>query len=604
MCGLVGLLHFGGAPSSQTVRKMAGSIIHRGPDDDGFWSDGDVALGFRRLAIVDIETGAQPMSNQAGDIQVVFNGEIYNHRELRSELESLGHRFVTDHSDTEVLVHGWAAWGERLVGRLNGMFAFAIWDQKARSLILGRDRYGIKPIYVSELDGGIAFASEVRGLHASGLVPKASDPARILEYFSLMNFWHGRTPFKNVRLVEPGTIEVYTPEGTTRTKYWDFSYNRVAKGDTAHHAGALREILSASVKRQIAADVPVMSYLSGGIDSSAITAAAYQMDPSIRAYSCIFDLDQVGADAFVDEREFSRAVADHLKIERVELELPQDILTQRMDATIDALEYPRMGMAYVNHVIAGRVAQDAKVVLSGMGGDEVTGGYVARYQHVKRANRSEPGDDPFFFYRAMLNVTIANSRLEEAFTPEFLRAAAGFDPIETIDQTIRAAPSDDSWDVLMHVDATTYMHGLLVLEDKLSMTHSLETRVPLLDNEFVDYLLTVPWEHLTDGETGKIAFREACRPWVPEAVYNKPKMGFGPPDASWYRGRLRNWVRGRLSPARIAARGVLKPEFVAKTLDEHESGQANWVALIWCLLSFDSWCDQTGLYGGKLQLAA
>lgn len=602
MCGIVGLLSWNAGTNELTTRKMANAIEHRGPDDSGFWGDNDVSLGFRRLAIVDIETGAQPMGNHAGDVQVVFNGEIYNHRELRRELEAAGHVFKSHHSDTEVLVHGWIEWGEGLASRINGMFAFAIWDQKARKLILGRDRYGIKPIYISMIENGIVFGSEVRAVHASGLVPIASDPSSILEYFSLMNFWHGRTPFKNVRLLDPGTIEVFTPDCMKTIKYWDYTFNRNAKGTLKDHSSALQDILLRSVKRQVEADVPVMSYLSGGIDSSAITAAASKLDPNIRAYSCIFDLDNVGADAFVDERDFSRSVARHLKIDRVELELPQDVLKAHMDHTIRALEYPRMGMAYVNNLISARVAQDAKVVLSGMGGDEVTGGYVARYQHIPHTNLKAPdAGDPFYTYRYMLNVTVADSRLEEAFTPEFLRAArGGFDALATIEKTIKAAPSDDSWDVLMYTDATTYLHGLLVLEDKLSMAHSLETRVPLLDNEFVDYLLTIPWDYLTDGETGKIAFREACKPWVPQEVYEKPKMGFGPPDASWYRGILRTWVRGRLSSARVSARGIFKPEFVSMTLDQHEAATHNWVALIWCMLSFDSWCDQTGLYGGKL----
>ena len=224
---------------------------------------------------------------------------------------------------------------------------------------------------------------------------------------------------------------------------------------------------------------------------------AHRIDTGVRAYSCIFNLDGVGDDRFVDEREFSRAVAQALAIERVELEVPQDALVHTLDSTIHALEYPRMGMAYVNYLIARRVAADAKVVLSGTGGDEITGGYVGRYGLVPRqliTRNSDPGDtesavDPFSVYRTMLNVPIPAHELAEAFTPEFLAAAGGFDPLDVIRDTIESAPADDPWDVLMYVDATTYLHGLLVLEDKISMIHSLETRVPLLDNEVVDYML-------------------------------------------------------------------------------------------------------------------
>ncbi|NIX76824.1 asparagine synthase (glutamine-hydrolyzing) [Microvirga terricola] len=606
MCGITGILHFGrDSQAPGRVRRMADSVVHRGPDSDGYWSDDDVALGFRRLAIVDIADGEQPMANEDKSVWIVFNGEIYNHRELRRELELAGHQFKSDHSDTEVLVHGWEEWGERLPERLNGMFAFAIWDLRAKSLFLARDRYGIKPLYLATArDGSLVFASEVRALHASGLVPVEADAAGVIEYFSLMNFWHGRTPFRGVSMLQAGHCELVTSSGRRQRKYWDFTFSRNRGSEMGRATDEFREVLHQSVNRQLAADVPVMSYLSGGIDSSSITAVAHQLRPGVRAYSCIFNLDQVGEDRFVDEREFSRAVAQSLGIDRVELEIPQDALIQNLDATIAALEYPRMGMAYVNYLIAKRVSADAKVVLSGMGGDEVTGGYVGRYAIIPRMHGSESvsladgasADAIFQTFRAMLNVPIRAEELTEAFTPDFLRMAGGFDPVYEIRRAFRSAPSDDPWDALMYVDAKTYLHGLLVLEDKLSMIHSLETRVPLLDNEVVDYALEVPWHLLSDGQTGKILFREAVRPWVPDAIYTKPKMGFGPPDASWYRGRLRPWVEAQLS--RLTSQGVFQPSFIRRKLDEHFSGAANHVALIWCLLSFESWCRQSGVLGG------
>jgi asparagine synthase (glutamine-hydrolysing) len=618
MCGISGILHFGNFPDAdERVRRMAASIVHRGPDGDGFYSTPEISLGFRRLAIVDLATGHQPMRNENGRVWVVFNGEIYNHRELRQELASAGHDFMTDHSDTEVLVHGWEQWGERLFERLNGMFACAIWDQNQRELIIARDRYGIKPVYIATLaDSSVVFGSEVRCLHASGLVPKTFDAAAVLEYFTLMNNWDGRTPFQNVRLVQPGTIERYRSEGQSQKKYWSFSYNRCRTPTAAQAAGEFGEILQGAVRRQLAADVPVMTYLSGGIDSSAITAAAHRIDPHVRAYSCIFDLENVGADKFVDERKYSRAVADYLKIDRVELIVEQSSLSARLDATVSAIEYPRMGMAYVNDLIAARVAQDAKVVLSGTGGDEVTGGYVGRYaivprsqsmsafqkvrhllRHLKREKSLSGADDVFSIYRRALNVPISAELIPLAFASEFLSAAKAFDPVAAIDHAISSAPSRDPWDVVMNMDATTYLPGLLAIEDKLSMAHSLETRVPLLDNELVDYLLETNWSLLSDGETGKILFRDAVRPLVPDEIYRKPKMGFGPPDASWYRGALRSWIEEQLSETRIKRQGVLRYDFVRRILDEHYGGKANHVALIWCMLSFGSWCRQNGAFG-------
>ena len=336
-------------------------------------------------------------------------------------------------------------------------------------------------------------------------------------------------PFAASRCCRPAAWETIAPARRQRNKYWDFQFTRDRRGELNEEAGVFREVLLGAVRRQIAADVPVMTYLSGGIDSSSLASAAHELDSNVRAYSCIFNLADVGDDRFVDEREHSRAVAAALSIERVELEIPQDALKSTLDATIHALEYPRMGMAYVNYLIAGRVADDAKVVLSGMGGDEMTGGYIARYGLVPRGAAA----DPFALYRATLNVPVPMHELSQAFTPEFLSAAGGFDPMQTIKDEIASAPSRDPWDVLMYVDAKTYLHGLLVLEDKLSMIHSLETRVPLLDNEVIDHLLRVPWSQLVEGDTGKILFRDAVRPWVPDSIYRKPKMGFGPPDASW-----------------------------------------------------------------------
>ncbi len=410
-----------------------------------------------------------------------------------------------------------------------------------------------------------------------------------------MNMWHGRTPFRGVAMLPPGTCETISPGRRTRRTFWDFVFDRSRDRSPEEEAGEFREILLGAVRRQAVADVPVSAYLSGGIDSSAISAAGHRIDPKMKAYSCIFDLDGVGVDRFVDERDFSRSVASALDIDRIEVELPQDSLTRTLDATVGALEYPRMGMAYVNYLIAQRVSADAKVVLSGMGGDEMTAGYIGRYQLVPRDGAAV---DPFSVYRSVLSVPIPAAELPQAFTPEFLAAAGGFDPLAAIDDVIRSAPSRDPWDVLMYVDAKTYLHGLLVLEDKLSMAHSLETRVPLLDNEVVDYLLQIPWSQLSDGQTGKILFREAVRPWVPDEVYRKPKMGFGPPDASWYRGALRPWVEAKL--ATLAKRGVFQPAYIQLKLDDHMSGRSNYVALIWCLLSFESWCCQTGFFGGAL----
>ena len=618
MCGIVGIIHYGQKPNAPcNVRDMAASIIHRGPDDDGFWNDDDIALGFRRLSIVDLKNGAQPMANKDGSIFVVFNGEIYNHRELRQELTQAGHHFTTDHSDTEVLVHGYAEWGKGLLTRLNGMFAFVLWDVKRRAALIARDRLGIKPLYLADTDHGLVFSSEIRGLHASDIVEKKANMTGVLEYFSQQNVWLGRSMFAGVRQLLPGTFLEITPDGQAEETFWTLNFNRknTSMNDAAER---LRYVLAKAMDRQLIADVPVYTYLSGGIDSSSITARARAVEPKMRAYSCIFDLDGVGEDAFVDERVFARAIAKELNIDHVELELPQKDLIDSLQPTISALEEPAMGMAYVNWRIAERVAADGKVVLSGCGGDEILGGYVGRYAYVNsqletiaaRKNRSFIQNllnrfrnttssfnikEPLL---ALYHFPVAPTERSIAFTPEFLQAADDYRVEDSVDKLLSQCTSNDALDQLMYCDIRTYLTGLLMVEDKLSMTHSLEARVPLLDNEVIDAALQLPWEVLTDFKTGKMAFRNAIRDWVPEIVADKPKMGFGPPDASWYRGGLQDFVREMLSPQRIEARGIFQPAYVSTAIEQHMQGTANKLPLIWSLLSFEAWCKEHGLFGG------
>ena len=616
MCGIAGIVHWGACADAQaSILRMVEAMHHRGPDDQGTWICQEAVLGHTRLSILDLSGGKQPMTNEDGQIVVVYNGEIYNHRDLRSELERKGHLFRSDHSDTEVLVHGYETWGSDLLPRLNGMFAFAIWDHRERCLFLGRDRYGIKPLYVFQGPNGmVIFASEIRAILESGLVEKRESVDAVIEYLSLQNMTGEQTLFKGIAQFPAGHWTRLSRNKSVRGRYWDFTFPRSNTKNMKELSLIHREILRQVIARQTEADVPVMTYLSGGIDSSAVSSAAYSLNRSIRAYSCIFDLDGVGDDRNVDEREFARSVVNHLGIEHVELELQQDSLKHCLDRTIESLEYPRMGMSYVNYLISRRVARDAKVVLSGTGGDEVHGGYLYRYQAVKPSRGLWASAGRMYrvlrggqyrqngrkTFREILNFPVHEQDLRTALTPEFLSAANGFSPSAQIQKLFDACPSRDPWDLVMYVDAKAYLHGLLVLEDKLSMAHSLETRVPLLDNELVDFVLDLPWACLCDGRRGKIIFRESVKPWVPEEIYSKPKMGFGPPDASWYRGALKDWIRQELSDRRIQLRGIFRPSFVKGVLEDHFQGRRNNVALIWSLLSFESWCRVFGMFGGRL----
>ena len=604
MCGIVGLLHRGKRPEAQSIiQRMTRSIRHRGPDAEDFHLEADIVLGCARLSLLDHADGVQPVHNEDGSLWLVVDGTIYNHRELRRELEAAGHRFASSHADAEVLVHGWEEWGSALFPKLNGMFALALWDARANALVLARDRFGVKPLYLAQAqDGSLLFASEIKALHASGLIERAPSHDGMLEYLCQQNTWGRQTCFKNLEEFPSASYEVHTPDKCVSTHYWSLRFQRDCRLSFAEAAEEHRHILSRVIARQMAADVPVVSYLSGGIDSSAITAAAHQLDPALKVYSCLFDLRGVEEDRIVDEREYSEAVARQLGVERVTFEIAQDAMADSLDYTIAAIETPRMGMAYVNYLIAARVAKDSKVVLTGSGGDEIHAGYLSRYQAVAPPEKAHvfsrawfgqllhKPDSPLDIYARMLNFPLQAGQLHKALTPDFLAGVTHYDPLENIKARLSKCPCSDPREVVLHTDATTYLHGLLMLDDKLSMIHSLESRVPLLDNELVDFVCRLPWTYLCDGNIGKKVFREAVRPWVPEAIYAKPKMGFGPPDASWYRGTLKTFLQERLDSRKIERTGIFQPAFVRQILDAHFSGHANNVAFIWTLLSLDSWC--------------
>jgi asparagine synthase (glutamine-hydrolysing) len=621
MCGIAGVA--GASLSEHVLQAIGNAMFHRGPDGAGFYQGPEINLAFRRLAIVDLQGGRQPMANEDGRITLLFNGEIYDHQPLRRQLESRGHHFVTDHSDTEVLVHGWEEWGYDLFQRLNGMFAIAIWDSVDRTLVLARDRYGIKPIYYALTStGALVFASEIRALLASRLIAAQPNPEGVMEYFTFQNLTRRQTMFAGICQVEPGTVLTWRAGKTTCHRYWDITFPRSRRQTFTELAQEHRAILKRAIKRQLAADVPVKTYLSGGIDSTAITLMAHQYDSDLTAYSCIFELQNVGLDNSCDERHFSRLVASSSALARVELELPAASLPKCLSDYVYSMEDLRMGMGYVNYLIAQRVARDAKVVLSGTGGDEFHAGYVGRYQALgagqlkelgwwrdmlrygKRflLGQSRPVTDPSDLtpFRKLITGFFDHNQWEMIFTPEFLRESRGFDPKNVTDDVVNRCPSHDWRDRLLYLDAKTYLTGLLTFEDKVSMAHSLETRVPLLDNELVDFLLDVPFEALwPGGSTGKVLFRESVRPWVPAEIYNKPKMGFGPPDASWYRRELRPWIEEWLAPQLRGDRGVFQPGHVRSVLDNHFNQRVNNYHLIWTLLNFEGWCQRFGFYGAS-----
>jgi asparagine synthase (glutamine-hydrolysing) len=500
MCGIAGLINLDGAPVSQPVlQRMTDAVAHRGPDGEGHWIEANVGLGHRRLAIIDLSpAGHQPMVSADQRYVLSYNGEVYNFGELRAELEARGHGFRSK-TDAEVVLYALVEWGTAALDRFNGMFAFAFWDRKERRLLLARDRYGIKPLYVSHRDGRFAFASEQKAIMTlPGFTPTVDRPA-LFEYFTFQNIFTDRTLLEGVELLPPGHHAVLDlsddrPE-LRRTQYWDFDFR---EPDETVDDQACREELDRlfrqAVSRQLVADVELGSYLSGGMDSGSITAIAAQSFPYLKTFTCGFDLSSAsGIELAFDERTKAEAMSYLFKTEHYEMVLKAGDMERVMPRLAWHLEEPRVGQSYPNFYAAQLASKFVKVVLSGGGGDELFGGYPWRY--YRAAGNGGFGDfaDKYYgFWQRMLT----DEERASLFSP--IRGdVSGVSTRDIFRDILKPRGNDDGGpaDFINHslyLESKTFLHGLLVVEDKLSMAHGLETRLPFLDNDLVDFAMRVP----------------------------------------------------------------------------------------------------------------
>lgn len=622
MCGITGGFDLGrGAVSEPILREMIHAIAHRGPDGDGVYLDGPVALGHRRLAIIDLSDAArQPMSNEAGDVMVVHNGEIYNFRELRSTLEASGHTFRS-HADSEVIVHAYEEWGEACVERFNGMFAFVLYDRRPPlahgRLFVARDRYGIKPVYYVAPNGLFLFASEIKSLLRHPDVSASLCYPALGEYFTFQNIFTDLTLFDGVRLLPPGctlTVDATRINPISQRRYWDYRFASQYEGTPDDAARELYDLFQQAVTRQLVSDVPVGAYLSGGIDSGSITAVAARCLGRIRTFTGGFDLSSAsGMELGFDERPASEAMANLCKTEHYEMVLHAGDMEHVLPELIWHLEDLRVGQCYPNYYIARLASRFVRVVLSGGGGDELFAGYPWRYYRGLRGSASGyldayyeywqrliPDQDRRVFFRETVNREVSQHDPRDAFRGVFADADL---PFETSEDVVNAS---------LYFESKTFLHGLLVVEDKLSMAHALETRVPFLDNNLVDFAMGLPPRFkLRDlasapsvdedeaGKTtryraqptadGKVVLRDAMSRLMPSHVTSRAKQGFAAPDASWFRGESIDYVNRLLRDPKACLNEVLCPTYIARVLDEHTSGQVNHRLMIWSLLSFEWW---------------
>jgi asparagine synthase (glutamine-hydrolysing) len=620
MCGIVGICNVDAAPVCETtLRRMVDILQHRGPDGQGCFIDGCIGFGHRRLSIIDLTAaGSQPIANEDDNVVAIYNGEIYNFRELRRELEARGHDFRS-RTDSEVVVHAFEQWGEKCLDRFNGMFAFAIYDRRERRLFLARDRYGVKPLYWYFDGRTFLFASEIKAILLHPAVSRRVSYPALNEYFSFQNIFSDLTLFEGIRLLPPGhCIGLTATAGATPAvrQYWDVSWHahQHQKNET-EWADELDQLFRQAVERQLVSDVPVGSYLSGGMDSGAIAAVAARHVPRLCTFTAGFDVTSVsGLELGYDERRHAEVLANQLKTEHYEVVLHAGDMEWILPDLVWNLEDLRVGQCYPNSYVARLAGKFVKVVLSGAGGDELFGGYPWRYY---RGLNSANGDDYLRRYYAFWQRLVPDEERRRLYNDTTCRAVAGHSPYDVFCSVFERwdgplETNEDFIDASLYFEFKTFLHGLLVVEDKLSMAHSLETRLPFLDNDLVEFAWRLPASmklkslgaskaidenqpgkrRLYELETndGKLVFRRAMERLIPRAVTERAKQGFSAPDASWFRGESIDYINRLLRDPKALMYEFLAPAYVAHILDEHCSGAVNHRLLIWSFLSFEWWC--------------
>ncbi len=591
---------------------MTGALVHRGPDDEGFYDDNPVSFGFRRLAVIDIETGQQPIVLEDGRAAIVLNGEIYNFRELRAELEAKGHVFRS-RGDVEVVLRLFAEEGIGCLARLNGMFALALWDRRERVLHLARDRFGIKPLFWCREGGLVGFASELRALLTGGFPARRElDPVELRHYLALGYASPGGALLKGVAAVPPGAVLSLSADGGEQLRaYWqppEHEAGRIVLEDAAER---LRAILDEAVERQLVADVPVGVFLSGGVDSSTVSALARR---SISGRLTTFSVGFEGPGA-VSELPAARAVAAHLDSHHHELVMDSQQVARDLEAILDGLDMPLADATAIPTWYMSKLARQlVTVALSGEGADEIFGGYERqRYdvafdrfgglgrrlapiamrlagrspsERIRERVRMAPGlGRQLHWGRVFTAAEIDNLAVAPLASEDGM-----LEPYEDLaDRWLRDAAADPI-NGRLAADREIFLPAdLLPKVDRMSMAHSLEVRVPFLDNEVADFVLPLPGRLKATALHDKILLRRAVDGMIPETTATRRKQAFAVPIGSWLRGDLKAAMMDQLSPERIRRRGLFEPATVSRLLDEHLDGRRDHGAALWTLLVLEHW---------------
>jgi asparagine synthase (glutamine-hydrolysing) len=618
MCGICGVVagEQEGVPDLEAVARMSGRLVHRGPDDDGLYAEGPVALAARRLSIIDLDHGHQPIANEDGSAVVVQNGEIYNYRELKRELEGRGHRFATD-CDTEVLVHLYEEYGDGFVERLRGMFAIALWDERRQRLLLARDRFGIKPLYYRVAAGELSFASELKAMLEQPGFSREIDPKAISAYLAFNSIPAPLTVFAEARKLPPGYLLAWEDGAIEQRRYarpGPVPTDQVRRGSEAELAAELRDVLDDSVRAHLVADVPVGVLLSGGVDSGGIAAlASARSEEPLRTFSIGFE------EAGFDELSRARLVAERYRTDHHELILRPDAV-ELLPKLVEAFDEPfGDSSALPTYLVSELASGHVKTALSGEGGDELFGGYYTYVADLlaRRVGRLAPLARPLaealpsrhgrvgFDYKAKRFVRAAampplerHHAWKEIFSSQARAELAGardtgWDPVDIYRERYAETAAAEPLARMQDVDLGIYLvDDLLVKTDRLSMAHSLELRVPFLDPKVAEFALSLPTRMKVRGFAKKRLLRRALEPLLPKEIVHGRKQGFSIPLAAWLRGPLEPFAREVLAASALERQGLLEPTAVTPVLDRHCSGREDLSRQIWGLMALTLWFDR------------
>lgn len=626
MCGINGIAHpvrNGRAVSRELIEKMRDVLVHRGPDERGAFVEGTVGLGHRRLSIVDLSSGQQPMTNEDGSLQIVYNGEIYNHADYREKLEAVGHKFAT-RCDTETILHLYEEYGRDCVRYLRGMFAFAIWDRRRKALFLARDRLGVKPLYyVHSSDGSLYFASEIKALLAAGAIKAELEISALPDYLANRCTSDDRTMFKGVKRLPPGHI-LHWAEGKLEIgSFWDLPLDNRSAADGSsrrNYVAEWRDLFEESVRLRLMADVPLGMFLSGGIDSSAIAAVMRKMvSEPIKTFSVAFDVPEA------NELEFARSVAQALGTDHHEVMVTPQQFAEALPRLVWHEDEPIAHSASVALYFVSQLAQRyVKVVLTGEGSDELLAGYYryrttianlrgadiysrittpgirravqvgAGYVLPGRISRKlkrtflwrQPDIESIYFDNFSVFPMAQQLQL---FSSDALSQVRGVNPYSALNAYFAAGRDTSLLRRLLYTDAKSYLHELLMKQDQMSMAASIESRVPFLDHKLVEFSTHMPDEWKLNGWTTKRVLREAMKGVIPDSILTRKKMGFPVPLARWFRREFRPQIDEYILSARAQARGLFAAENVRQLVAEHQEGHNDHADKLWSLMNLEIW---------------